>query len=233
MTKDKIKNYLIIALVGVIVLFGLFGGRKVKKFNDEIAALRFDKVRLELLNTKLETDVKLKQDTIKKKDVRIAELMKLFQAKDKEADKLAIDLQKALATLTGITSDSSYQFLQRIAYNYPGELRYLFNQLQVKGIHSDYLVARSSEQTIPLLNAQINNAKEQFLERDNIEAGLKQIVTLKEQQLANCELINSDNNGMIKDLTEQRNKERHRKNFWRFSASVMTGVTVVIAAFGL
>ncbi|MDX9913920.1 MAG: hypothetical protein RBS77_05055 [Candidatus Moranbacteria bacterium] len=231
--KDKIKNWIILSFVIVIIIGGIFGGRKVKKFNDELAVLKADKARLEQLNKQLETDVKVKQDTIKKQDARIAELMKLFMAKDKEVVKANAELQKALSKLEGITSDSSYVFLQEIAYKFPGELKYLFNQLQLRGIHSDYLVARSSEQTIPLLNAQVKNCEEQFALREAVEAKLKEVIINKDEQLANCELMNSDNAMMIEDLTWQRDAEKRRKGFWRFTASVAGAVAIVLAVFGL
>lgn len=233
MDKNKVKNYLIIALVAIIVLFGIFGGRKVKKFQDEITALKTEKNILEEKNKELEKAVQSKIDTIKIKDARIEELMKLFRIKDKQINDLKTDLQEALTELNGITSDSSYQFLQQIAYNFPGTLKFLFNELQVRGIHSDYLKARSSEQVIPALTSQINNCKEQFLARESLEKSLRDLVDLKSQQLSNCELINNDNEGMIEDITAQRDKERHRKNFWRFTSAVAGGVAVVLAVFGL
>lgn len=231
--KEKIKSVLVIALVAIIVLFGIFGGRKVRKYQEEIASLKYDKTSLSVQNKLLEEKVKMQADTIKKKDARIEELMKLFRAKDKEIADLSLDLNEALKKLNGITSDESYKFLQEIAYNFPGELTYLFNQLQVRGIHSDYLIARSSEKTIPALTAQINNAKEQFIARDSLNAHLNGLISLKEEQLANCQLINSDNDMMIEDLEMQRNKERHRKNFWRFTSAVAGGVAILLAAFGL
>ena len=231
--KEKIKNYLILALIAIVVLFGVFGGRRVRKYQEELALLKNDKIRLELLNSKLTTEIKVKQDTIKKQDARIAELMKLFMAKDKEVVKANAELQKALSKLEGITSDSSYVFLQEIAYKFPGEMKYLFNQLQLRGIHSDYLVARSSEQTIPLLNAQVKNCEEQFALREAVEAKLKEVIINKDEQLANCELMNSDNAMMIEDLTWQRDAEKRRKGFWRFTASVAGAVAIVLAVFGL
>jgi hypothetical protein len=231
--KEKIKNYLIIALIAIVVLFGVFGGQKVRKYQEELALLKMDKTRLELLNSKLTTEIKVKQDTIKKQDAKILELMKLFMAKDKEVLVLNGKLRDALGKLEGITSDSSYKFLQEIAYKFPGEMKYLFNQLQLRGIHSDYLVARSSEQTIPLLNAQVKNCEEQFALREAVNAKLKEVITLKDEQLSNCELINLDNAMMIEDLTWQRDAEKRRKNFWRFTASVAGGVAILLAAFGL
>lgn len=232
MSKDKIKNYLIFVLVGVLLGLGLFGGRKVSKYHDEIISLEQSKNTLTEQNKVLDDKIRVLQDTITVKDARIKELMRLFMAKDKEVVVLNKKLAESLASLNEITSDSSYKFLQAV-YDYPGVMKFLFNELQVRGIHSDYLIARSSEQVIPMLNAQIDNCEEAFDVWESIEVKLKESLTLKDQQLANCQMINSDNEGMIEDITAQRDKERHRKNFWRFTTAVAGSLAILLAAFGL
>lgn len=229
----KVKNGLIIALIVIIGLFGLFGGRTVKRYQKEIASLKYDKTSLQLQITNRELVIKFQQDSIKKLDAEKERIMVLFKAKDKQIVGLTADLNNALSQLNGITSDSSYQFLQHIAYNYPGALKYLFNELQIKYIHSDYLTARSSEKIIPVLTSQVNDCKVQFGIRDNIESGLKDVIGLQKQNLTDCQKINQDNDKIIKDTEKQRDKEKHRKNFWRFTASVATGVTIIVSVFGL
>lgn len=233
MTKDKIKNYLIIALVVIIVLFGFFGGRKVKKFSEEIATLKYEKTALTVQNKLLEDDNKFIRGQNEKHQATIDSCKVVFKQKDKVIAGLSADLDSALAKLTGITSDSSYIFLQRVAYAFPGTLEYLFNALQVKGIHADYLKARNSEQIIPVYKEQIANCKVQLLEKDGIEAGLNKIIENKGLQLANCEKINTDNEQIIKDVEKERNKERHRKNFWRLTTGIATGVAIVLGVVGL
>jgi hypothetical protein len=51
--------------------------------------------------------------------------------------------------------------------------------------------------------------------------------------LNTCEKINTDNDKIIRDTEKQRDKEARRKNFWRFGTAVMTGVTIVLAVFGI
>ena len=233
MNKDKIKNYLIIVLIVIIVLFGFFGGRKVKKFSEEISNLKYEKTALAIQNKILDDNNKIIKVQNKKHQATIDSCMVVFKHKDKIIAGLSADLDSALAKLDGITSDSSYQFLQEVAYKYPGLLKYLFNEAQIRHIHADYLKARNSEQIIPVYKEQIANCKVQLLEKDGIESGLNKIIENKGLQLANCEKINMDNEQIIKDTEKQRDKERHRKNFWRMTTSIATGVTIVLAVFGL
>ncbi len=232
-TKDKVKNGLIIALIILIGLFAFFGGKKVRKYEKDIASLSYDKTALKTQNALLENKNKVIEAQNKKQKVTIDSCQVVFKKKDRVIAVLSADLDTALTRLNGITSDSSYQFLQKVAYAFPGTLEYLFNALQVRGIHTDYLKARNSEKIIPVYKEQIENCKVQLIARDNIESGLNTLINNKDQQLANCEKINQDNDKIIKDTEKQRDKEKRRKNFWRFSASVTTGVAIILAVFVL
>jgi len=231
--KNQFKNILIIALIVLIGLFGIFGGKKVSKYTEDIKSLKSDKTILESQNMLLESKVKSIEAKVKIKDRKIDSCMAAFKKKDKVIAGIAGELTDALDKLKGITADSSYQFLQKVAYDYPGALRFLFNELQVHYIHADYLKARNSEKIIPVYQQQIENCKLQFSERDSVENGLKEALALKDQSLANCEKINEDNDTIIKDTEKQRDKERHRKNFWRFTTAVMTATTIILSVFGL
>ncbi len=230
---DKFKNYLIIALIVIIGLFGFFGGHKVKKFSEEIATLKYEKTTLAVQNKLLDDKNKFIQAENKKHEATIDSCRIVFKQKDRIIAGLSADLDSALAKLDGITSDSSYQFLQEVAYKYPGLLKYLFNETQIRHIHADYLKARNSEQIIPAYKEQLSNCKVQLSEQDAIQSGLNKIIENKGLQLANCEKINADNEQIIKDTEKQRDKERHRKNFWRMTTGIATGVAIVIGAFGL
>ena len=228
---DKLKNGLIIALVVLIGLLGIFGGSKVKKYVDDIKDLKYTNKTLEMQKAYIETQVKIEQAKVEKRDSTIDSCMVVFKQKDRVIAGLSRDLDSALAKLSGITSDSSYRFLQEIAYAFPGTMEYLFNALQVKGIHADYLKARSADKIIPVYQQAIENCKFQLTERDSVETALKRIVQLRNQELDNCEQVNANNQTIIKDTEKQRDKEARRKGFWRSSAGIMTGVAVIVAVF--
>ncbi len=231
--QNKIKNILIGVLIALIVLLAIFGGRKVSKYGKEIASLKYEKTALTAQNALLDDKIKVQERENSKKQAVIDSCYVVFVAKDRVIAGLTGELDSALSQLEGITSDSSYQFLQRVAYVFPGTLEYLFNALQVKGIHADYLKARNAEQIIPEYEGLVANCKVQLAENDKLKAGLQSIIVDKTSQLINCEQINKDNEQIIKNTEKQRDKERHRKNFWRFGTGVMTGVAVILAVFGI
>lgn len=232
-TKNKIKNVLIIVLIVLIGLFGLFGGKRVIRYQKELALLKYDNTGLNIQIIKRDNEIKFEQQKLKDRDRKIDSMNKMFMVKDNQIIGLNAKLDSALVHLEGITSDSSYIFLQRVAYNFPGTMKYLFNALQIHGIHADYLIPRSLEKTTPIYKEQILNCKIQFMVRDSIELGLKKVIGFQQLNLTDCQEINQNDQVIIKDTEKQRDKERRRKNFWRFSASVMTGVAIIVSVFGL
>jgi hypothetical protein len=231
--EDKIKNGLIIALIVIIGLFGLFGGKAVKKFKAEVATLKYDKTSLQTQVAMRDDKIKVTEGKLEAQERRSDSLDKVVAKKDKIISGISQDLNEALSQLNGITADSSYQFLQKMAYNYPGVLKFLFNELQIKYIHTDYLVARSSEKIIPVYKEALATCKLNLTEKDSIEAGLKTVIGLQKENLADCQKINQDNDKIIKDTEKQRDKEKHRKNFWRFTSAVSTSVVIILAVFVL
>lgn len=233
MNKDKVKTGLIVVLIVLIGAFAFFGGKAVKKFKEEIAILKYDKTVLQTQIAFRDTQIKNEQAKVTAQEARSDSLTKVLAIKERIIAGITQDLNKALAQLNGITSDSSYQFLQKVAYNYPGVLKFLFNELQIRYIHSDFLTARNSEKIIPAYKEAIEVCKLNLIQKDSIEAGLKKVIGLQKQNLTDCTKVNQDNDNIIKDVEKQRDKERRRKNFWRFSASVATGVAIVLAVFGI
>jgi len=226
--KEKIKNGLIVVLVILIVLFGFFGGRKVIKYQQEINSLKLENRGLNADIAKRDVAIEAEQTKVKAREKTIDSLMLVFRAKDIKISGLTGELNDALAKLNGITSDESYLFLTKVAYNYPGLLEYLFNETQIRQIHADYLRARNMEKIIPVYESQIANCKTQFLERDRVEIGLRNVIDLKELNLADCQKVNQNSQTVIKDTEKQRDKERGRKGFWRATSAVLVGAAIVL-----
>lgn len=229
--KEQLKNGLIIALITLIVLMGIFGGKRITEYQTGVSALVSEKNALVAQNQALAAQNKIIAEMNERHQKTIDSCRTIFKQKDKIIAGLTSELDSALSQLNGITSDSSYIFLQTVAYAYPGELQYLFNALQIKGIHGDYLKARNAEKIIPEYKAQVDNCKFQLTEKDKIEAGLKAIIGNKDTQLANCEQVNKDNEQIIKTTEQERDAERRRKGFWRFTTSVATAAAVIVAVF--
>jgi hypothetical protein len=75
----------------------------------------------------------------------------------------------------------------------------------------------------------IATCKLNLTERDSLALGLKKIIKLQKQNIADCQKINTDNDKIIKDAEKERNAEKRRKNFWRFTTSVTTITTIIFA----
>jgi len=228
------KNWVIIALVVIIGLIGLFGGKAVSRYNSRIERLSYEKFILSKQISNRDLLIKVEQAKIRVHKATIDSCMTEFRKKDKKIGQLEKNLTDALDQLEGISSDSCYIFLTRMAYNYPGLLSYIFNENQIKAIHGDYLRARSAEQVIPELKLQIGNCLVQFKERDDLVKNQETIITLQDKNLQDCKQINANNDIIIKDLEKTVSKEKWRKNLWRIIASAEPGIAVaLIVALGI
>ena len=227
--KDK-KNWIIIALLIIVVIGGIFGGKAVTKFNEDIATLKYANKGLGMQIIDRDLQIKAEQNRANKKQTTIDSCMIAFKSKDKKIRELEKDLDSALAQLDGITSDSSYVFLTTIAYNFPGTMEYLFNSYQVKGIHADWIKARGMEKIIPQLKNQISNCEYQFGVRDSLVKHLNKIVDLQDKNLKDCSQMNENNKAVITDLEKTRDKEKRRKGFWRTVAAIEPVIFVVLMA---
>ena len=228
MLTDDRKNWIIVILIILIMIMGLISGIVVSRFKAEIESLKTDRndlaAQIDIRNEKIEEMI----EVVLEKDRIIDSLMLVFKAQGKTIGILTMERDELLDKLIVINSDSSYVFLQEIAYNYPGVLEYMFNALQVKGIHADWIRARSAENIIPELNLQIENCKLQFTIRDSTEKALKEIISFHEYNLDDCQKINEKNGRIISDLEKIANKEQRSKNFWRFTAAIEPVAIAVI-----
>jgi len=150
-----------------------------------VAALTFQSYRLSVKSNKLkdanselvilEYKLASKQDSINlfksrtvvlehKSDSLIKVIIKLQKDK-KILDKKLIE---ALANVDLIPTDESYSFLQDSAYNYPGELKYPFNNKQVTEIHKDFIENIMLERINVNLVTTVDVFKEQIMILDSL-----------------------------------------------------------------
>jgi hypothetical protein len=226
-TSAQVKNGIIIALIILLGLAGIFGSKAIKRYQKSVDALN-------AINNGLNQQIKLRDITIKYteglvkgRDAKIDSMNKAFKAKDQVIAGLTGKLNDAIAQLNGITSDSSYQFLIKIAYVFPGEMKYLFNALQIHGIHSDYLVARNAEQVIPVYQIQIATCKSEFVVRDSIELGLKKVIGLQQANITDCQKINGNKDTIIKDNEKALAKAERRKTFWKITTGGASAIAIL------
>lgn len=223
---DKFKSGIIIVLAAVLVLYIFFGGKKVTKFQDEISLLKGEKKALQSDISNREKLINVGKDSLDLVKKQLAALKQESSIQAQEKLRIIQERDEAMAKLQGITSDSSYQFLQRVAYNYPSILKYLFNELQVRGIHSNYIKLQSAELLNKSLEGQLNNCGAQVEKYEKIKTGMESIVSLQSANLADCKNIIKNDSIIIRDQDKTAKKERHRKNFWRITT--MGEILVII-----
>lgn len=224
----KAGTKILIAAV-IIIILGLaayIGGRRFEKLNGEISFLKGE-------NSSLKTDIKARDNEIKKeKDradsivIKLQTLQADYVLLEREKIKIARDLEKALAELNHITTDSSYIFLQKVAYNFPGTLRYLFNELQVRGIHRTFVELQSSNHMISTLENEIENCNKQVEDHEKLKASLENMISNLNENADDYEKIVAKDSVIIRDQGKLIKKTNRRKNFWETTTGAL-GLVVI------
>jgi hypothetical protein len=232
-SANQIKNGAVILLVVIIIGGAFFGGKAVSKYAKEVELLKLQNKDLNDQKALLNAQIVIQNDTIKSKDKQIEKLMAIFRAKDKQIIGLIKERDVAIAQLEGMTADSVYQELQEQFYVFAGPLIFPFNESQIKAIYTDHITAHNSEEIIPAMQSLLDNCTTQFRVRDSLEVSLKNIIGFQKQSLSLCELTNTNNTTIIKDVEKQRDKEKRRKGFWRITTGIAAGALIVVSVFGL
>jgi hypothetical protein len=138
---SRVKGLGYLIAVVVFALFVFNNGCKQRQAEQLIEKITGLNIRNDLLledNKRIEAELQQKELLLQQKNFQIDSVNKLkLQAENKakywrnKHDKISEDLMK-------ITADSSYMFLQSV-FNFPGILKYGFNEPQVKSIHRVYL----------------------------------------------------------------------------------------------
>jgi hypothetical protein len=225
---NSLKNTLITGLIIALGLLLFFGGKKVTKFESEIVFMQGRNAALELQISERDSIIKAKGDIVDSLEKEISAVSIKNSILRKENSKIARERDEALAELSTITGDSSYIFLQKIAYNYPGTLKYLFNELQIKGIHADFIKLRASAGIINNLENQVNNCSLQVNKYESLKTNLEQIIGEQNLSLKDYRQIVSNDSTIIRDQDKTINKERHRKGFWRTTSGGLVLVLIAV-----
>jgi len=226
--KIKDNTWFLVILAILVGVFLIYNYKTTSNANKEIDALKTHKTTLELQIAKNDSIIRLKQDSINRQKQEIDSLVILFDESNKLSELLKKKLAEAISNLDNISSDSSYVFLQEIAYKYPGTLKYLFNELQIKGIHATWLKAQGYENIICEMDSQIDNCQLQFKIRDRVYVIQNSIIDNQEISLNNCIKLNNTNDSIIAMSDNLLKKETTRKKNWRLATIISVfGIIVV------
>ena len=176
--------------------------KKILDYQDEINVVTKQTLVLVGENTRLKTQIStLKTDN----------------------SKLRLDAEK-------VSSDSSYAFLDKTAYPYPGEKKYPFNEAQVKEMHLNFIDNIACMGVLSESENLISNLEEQLILKDKQLEYLESSLYLSTENLKISESIISNKDEEIDIQNKRIRKEKGRTLFWKIVAGVaiVTGVGIAL-----
>lgn len=213
---DRVKT------IGIIILLVLFG---ISIFNNGCSRSEFETMvekvtGLNVQNDILQKDIKLrdsillaKQDSITLLEQKIILSKKRERELESDNDKLRKDYDDIASDLIEISSDSSYSFLDHVAYPYKGVKKYPFNEVQVKGIHRTYL----EHQGLLALNDNLNEQKDELYHqiylKDSLATETYSTMSLMKSNREDLEEVIVNKDEEIKINEKALKKAKRRKIF--------------------
>ena len=226
-----------IKTIGLLVIFVLFifsisrSGCDRNKMEQMVERITGLNVR----NDILQEDIKKRDSLMVAKDLRIQALRDSISVYQKKVNNLQADYavlesdKRDLANkLLKVPVDTSYRFLTEVAYPYPGEPKYPFNEPQVRGIHLTYLQNKSFEDLNSNLLAQVKEMDIQLSVKDTIVTEQVKKMSLMKESHIDLEKIINNKDSVITTKDKQIKKVKSKKTFWQITVGV---ILVVLAAF--
>lgn len=235
------KNLGRIKTVGTIILVALFmlsivkGGCQRSEIENMVERITGLNVQNDILNN----DIKERDSILSAKDRRIVILrdsLSVSLSREKilktEYGRLEREYGTLAESLIKIPADSSYEFLTTVAYPYEGDLKYPFNEPQVKGIHLTYLEKETLETMNDNLMATIKEKDFQLADLEGItQTNTEQMALLDQNQKDYAkELTNKDE--IIQIQEKEIKKERNKKTFWQVTGGAIILLLAVLSASG-
>jgi predicted nucleic acid-binding Zn-ribbon protein len=222
---NKILVVIIALLVTALVIGSFFTVKKTDTLAGQADSLKIENTGLLMQIAKRDSLLYILNKDTANLSFTIDSLNNVFFDKELYIRKLKKQRDEALAQLEGITSDSTYQFLQQVAYNFPGELKFKFNDNQIKEIHQDYEVSRNAEKLIPAMSDEIEVCKTEISHFTALTGNLKKTVDLQSANIVDYKGVIANDSTIMDAQRRVIVKEVRRKNFWK----ITTGVTVLVA----
>lgn len=232
------KNLSRIKTLGVIILIIFFvlsvcnNGCKRAEISEMVERI----TGLNVENDILQRDVKARDSLIIKKEMRIREIQDSLKISEAATMRLKVDYghlnkkyNEIAERLIGISTDSSYRFLTLEAYPYEGQLKYPFNEPQVRGIHMTYVQKIELEGLNMNLTSQIKEFEKQLSFKDTVYAETSKILAMTKASRGDLDKVIDNQGQIITDQAKQIKKETNRKKFWRIATGVVTAIGIGLA----
>jgi hypothetical protein len=228
----NLKTIGFLALVIVILFLVLVNGCQRRQLTKKVEEITIINTENELLKTgKKAIQDSLKNEIKKREALQTASIVII-----KERDKLASEnrlLRKQIADVpewvNDLPIDSSYDYVNKIAYPFPGEQKYPFNEDQVKGIHSGFLQNIKLISLTDLQEKQIQNYQLQVDIANKLAKSYGNSLTLCMQQKGLDSTMIKNLTDKSDLLTKDNKKLTRRRNFWRTSSFIELGAIIILS----
>jgi len=224
---SRIKTIGIIVLVLMFIISAIQNGIDSNKMNNMVERITGLNVRNDIL---LKDNKELTEKLLAEQDLRNT-YKKSLDSLLFEKKTLAIEnknLKKKLADiptwLLKIPTEKSYEFLKDTAYPYSGELKFPFNEPQVKGIRKSYEENKVYEFLIDTMNSQLANCEQIVSVKDSIYNSLQSSMMIYQNKSMNSEKI-IENYAKKEDIYKDNNKQLKRR---LIVYKTMTAIGIII-----
>lgn len=228
--KDKIIKYVIGILIGIsLIVVTAILGMTNHNLKEEYEDLLKDNDRLRKEIAEYIKADSIANDVIKKQKHRIDSLQIIYNIHTNKISILIYERDSLRDKINNILPLETYDFLQLVAYPYPGELNYPFNELQIREIRYDYEYARNSEKLVPNLMDQLENMGIQTEERDKIIEELRKINIDHLKIISDYKTLDNNNKLIIRNIEKDLNKQKTFKNIFMGSTGALTIAVIILA----
>jgi len=231
------KNLGRLKTTGLILVFFLFVISFVNNgCNRKDAVKLVERITgLDLRNDILSLHNRTLQDSLNKEKILRLKLEHSKALLLKEKETLAKDNKRLKKQLAGIPewllnmpADSSYKFLNEIAYPYPGEQRFRFNEPQVKNIHKDYLENVELTGLVAILENQLVNCEKIGDNADSLAVSFMNSFNVAQGQKVNLEKIVTNTEEKATLYKDALDKTYKGRNFWRTTTAIGSVIILIL-----
>lgn len=234
---QNLKSIIVAVLVGLMLFFAISNRASTKR-----------ELRLTKKVTAIETENRLlaqanieNQDSLKAERIKRTEIQKEKDLLDIKAGRLANEnkiLRQEVSDIPEwvmeLPADVNYEYLTTIAYPYPGEYIYPFNEKQTLHIRIDFEENKKKDNLIITLDSQLINCELANEKNDSLIYSYQVSEELYEDTVDNLE-ESLENKQEEADLYKKDAKQNKLgKRIWRATTAVVAGVaavTIIILEF--
>lgn len=191
--------------------------------------------KLEALNVELKKKQKEYEELYKLTEKEREELQKEYdllikekQRLEKENIALRKEISKIPSSILNTPADSSYFFLNTIAYPYPGVPKYPFNETQVKNMHINYVENIQYEMLIAVQDTQLLNYKGLEFVLGIFNNSYKETIDILEKKNNGLTQMYENEQQKSQLCEKELNKQNKKRNLWKATTGVVSAIAIVL-----